>query len=624
MSMFSSYKTFQFVIFVILVFMLCFGVFTIIYVALPRNPSIELRSNDLSIVPSDKLENIFWFVQLSDIHVSAHHDPNIVSDLKDFVYSIITIINPSLVLATGDLVDAKSRDGFSTNQNTEEWKKYYSILQETKIEDKIPWLDLRGNHDCFDVKNVKHESNRFSNYSAMGKKHNLKSYMYLHKANFGTYSFIGIDACPEPGLKRPFNFFGILTDRDVAELTLMARETVSHNFTIWFAHYPTATLAVNYDTTLKPALKISNSLAYLCGHLHHLGGITYTMYSRQPDGYLELELADWKVNRRYRIMAIDHDLASFVDTNYMNWPVILVTNPKEARLSAPYVEPLRRMIYSTHIRILIFSPHYIDNVIARVDGIELMASSRHIEGPLFVIKWDPSHYAKGIHTLQIEVSSDGQISLKTSLFSLDGQFPLYSIVSNYILSSHPSSFIFYQYYIFWVIFIILILLSLFSPPILETYLDILYWTKPLKRYTHLKILWLIANIYPVIGPWCIGVVNSHFSLGTIYLYGIQLPSGFIHFYYMYGIALEQLLTFNIPCTLILILKAWGNKVKKRYRNLACFLYYGIIFYQMKRCYLFVRWLGMIGCLVNPPITWTLVLFLYLYSIVAKKSTKQSI
>ena len=616
------FRNFLFVTFLIIALLLFFGIYSIFDTS--RILSSDLRSNDLDFVPSDKFENIFWFVQLSDIHVSAYHDSNIASDLKDFIFSIITTINPAIVLVTGDLVDAKSQDGFSTHQNTEEWKVYYSILQETKILDKIPWLDLRGNHDCFDVKSTKHESNRFSNYSAMGKKHKLNSYMYIHKPKYGTYSFIGIDACPEPGLKRPFNFFGILSDRDVAQLALMAQQSVSHNHTIWFSHYPTATLAINYYTSLKPVLASSNCLAFLCGHLHHLGGVTYTLYSRQPDGYLELELADWKVNRRYRIMAIDHDLASFVDTNYMKWPVILVTNPKEASLSAPIVEPLIRMKYSTHIRVLIFSPHSIDSCVARIDGIELTGSSRHVQGPLYVINWDPNHFAHGLHTLQIQVNSTGLITSKTSSFSLDGQVPLYSIISYYILSSHPPTILFFLYYTFWFINMVLILFVLFAPSEVEDYIKILYWTRALKKYSQVKMIWLIANIYPIFGPWSIGIVNSHFSLGIVYLHGIQMPSSFIPLYYMYGIALEQLLTFNIPCIFILIVTAWGNKIERSLRYLSCLVFYSIIIYHMKRCYQFMRWIGMIGCLLNPPITWMLVLFLHTYSTIVKKNVKLTV
>ena len=42
----------------------------------------------------------------------------------------------------------------------------------------------------------------------------------------------------------------------------------------------------------------SNGAAYLCGHLHNLLGAMPVMYGRHPNGMLELELADWKVNRK--------------------------------------------------------------------------------------------------------------------------------------------------------------------------------------------------------------------------------------------------------------------------------------------------------------------------------------
>lgn len=37
--------------------------------------------------------------------------------------------------------------------------------------------------------------------------------------------------------------------------------------------------------------------AYLCGHLHTMGGVVPQMYTLQHSGFLELELADWKDNR---------------------------------------------------------------------------------------------------------------------------------------------------------------------------------------------------------------------------------------------------------------------------------------------------------------------------------------
>lgn len=38
-------------------------------------------------------------------------------------------------------------------------------------------------------------------------------------------------------------------------------------------------------------------MAYMCGHLHKLGGLVPKMYTLQQAGFLELELGDWKDNR---------------------------------------------------------------------------------------------------------------------------------------------------------------------------------------------------------------------------------------------------------------------------------------------------------------------------------------
>lgn len=56
------------------------------------------------------------------------------------------MINPSVVLASGDLTDAKTRDNIGSKQFETEWVYYKSILNECKIQEKTVWLDIRGNH----------------------------------------------------------------------------------------------------------------------------------------------------------------------------------------------------------------------------------------------------------------------------------------------------------------------------------------------------------------------------------------------------------------------------------------------------------------------------------------------
>ena len=53
---------------------------------------------------------------------------------------------------------------------------------------------------------------------------------------------------------------------------------------------------------------------------------------------------------RYRVLAVDHDMFSFVDQNQGHWPVVMVTNPKHASMMSSNHEPLWRMMKSTHIR----------------------------------------------------------------------------------------------------------------------------------------------------------------------------------------------------------------------------------------------------------------------------------
>ena len=54
-------------------------------------------------------------------------------------------------------------------------------------------------------------------------------------------------------------------------------------------------------------------------------------------------------------MAVDNDLVSFVDTQIHaneseDWPLVLITNPKNSAFLLPNKEPANRIILSSHIR----------------------------------------------------------------------------------------------------------------------------------------------------------------------------------------------------------------------------------------------------------------------------------
>ena len=74
------------------------------------------------------------------------------SRLVDFEYfcdKVIETINPSVVLATGDLTDARTDNLLGSSQHLKEWIWYKNALVKNNIANRTVWLDIRGNHGQF-------------------------------------------------------------------------------------------------------------------------------------------------------------------------------------------------------------------------------------------------------------------------------------------------------------------------------------------------------------------------------------------------------------------------------------------------------------------------------------------
>ena len=143
----------------------------------------------------------------------------------------------NLICCAGDLTDGKAIDSMGSDQFVVEWEHYKTVLEETKITEKTVWLDIRGNHDNFNVPGVSSQRSFYHRFSVQGKKHE-RSYMYTlslkGKDSTTNYSFIAVDACLNPGPRRPFNFIGSITDDQFKILQNFEEESRSSNGTIWF------------------------------------------------------------------------------------------------------------------------------------------------------------------------------------------------------------------------------------------------------------------------------------------------------------------------------------------------------------------------------------------------------
>ncbi|XP_012865734.1 PREDICTED: transmembrane protein 62 isoform X1 [Dipodomys ordii] len=577
----------------------------------PRGP---LRTHP---APGPGDGNIFWGLQISDIHLSRFRDRGRAVDLEKFCSETVDIIQPALVLATGDLTDAKTKEQLGSSQHEIEWQTYQGILKKTRVMEKTKWLDIKGNHDAYNIPSLESINNYYRKYSAVRKD---GSFHYVHRTPFGNYSFISLDATPNPGPKRPYNFFGILDEERMNELLLLAKESSQSNHTIWFGHYTTSTIL-----SPSPGIRtiMSSATAYLCGHLHTLGGLMPVLHTRHLQGTLELEVGDWKDNRRYRIFAFDHDLFSFADLTFDKWPVVLITNPKPLLYTCAGHEPLERLLHSTHIRILAFSISSIASVTVKIDGVNL-GQATHLSGPIFILKWNPRAYSNGTHNIEVTVQdSAGRNKKAHHTFSVQG--------SSHLTFNPLASFVLLTDHCLLgrVLFALIALIQLTTlityrylayPELKEPPGFIKLTSFSLHVLSKINIFYysvLFLTMYTVFGPWFFGEIIDG-KLGYCFSFGMFIDGHFLQGSLTFISGILQLVFFNIPLMAYL---CWSLLQRCFGHNLRSHLHQGkylkivpvhllmllLYIWQIYSCYFLHVTYGTVALLFSPLRTWLTLL-----------------
>ncbi|KDP26912.1 hypothetical protein JCGZ_18070 [Jatropha curcas] len=359
-------------------------------------------------------ESVIWVVQLSDLHFSVHH-PDRALDFKKFVGPALQMINPCLVLITGDLTDGKSEDLLIMKQNEDEWLEYQNVMQDVVKRsglDKNIFYDLRGNHDNFGVPVAGGSFDFFSKYSIngqLGRSGNVNSVTV--ETGKRKHLFVGLDTTMSVGLRGPTNLFGHPTDQILTQIDSQLSQWDLQNkpvTKISFGHFPLSFSGSSHSGKSLKDIFLNQSLSvYLCGHLHTRFGknlkrhhqsiqnflssqnlfqfnmhqIPFGSYKNcsfgalPPEEFWEWEMGDWRKSRAMRIMAIDRGHVSYLDIDFKSGAkktIVLPTFPLDSRFMSAsswhQKYECQHMVPSSYetVRVLVFSVFPIVSVVARI------------------------------------------------------------------------------------------------------------------------------------------------------------------------------------------------------------------------------------------------------------------
>jgi len=489
---------------------------------------------------NDAYSGLTWFLQISDVHISHKHQER-TDQFKEFVDEYLEVFKPDLVLCTGDLTDAKVQGGMASKQVLSEWESYYNVVSSRNLD--IPWLDIRGNHDNLNVLNRSSHFNYFRNYSSMGRKGELESYLFSKRLRGQNYNFVALDATLDVGMRFPLNFIGDISEHQQQKIRALLDQIDEKDVNIFFGHYPSSTVRQK-EFLLET---VNSGLVYLNGHLHDLSSFRVEkLYSFHGDQNLELELVDWKHNRAYRLLAVDQQFLSFTDLRFGQWPVILPTLPKNSEFLLVKKEPDFKESEWNKIRILVFSPSKITSVKVYLDDSEdELVAVQQGQGPLYTCTWNPKKYRTGLHTMRVTAQDNlNRTNYIIQTFALDksAAVQFYLPFSSFVLGASFSKFFQICYGVAAVISIFYLptlklltsltqqrKLPIFLTDILHKMLQFCYFRK-CNCVASVKPLFYFFTLFPAylaVGPWVYGslVEDSH---GAAFAWGTFVNSQYLN------------------------------------------------------------------------------------------------
>ena len=223
-------------------------------------------------------DKVFWFIQVSDVHIGTDGDLD-SGNLQWLVTEGKNVINPSFIVVSGDLTDSTDGNwlGWPDGPYQSEWDEYKAILQGNV--DATFYYDIPGNHD--------HYNDQYFDYyranSIQGQATGQTQLSWTRELPIGKYHFLGINTADNTGSSFSiFSPYGDHAGLDSSELAFINAQLSANpisDLVMVFGHHPLVSTGNSSDTYVYYGLP--EFLSYMDTYFSSLYGYGHTHNSSE-------------------------------------------------------------------------------------------------------------------------------------------------------------------------------------------------------------------------------------------------------------------------------------------------------------------------------------------------------
>lgn len=370
-----------------------------------------------SAVYSRDGNRIFWILHVSDTHIGAQIIIGIYNEVERFQWLLsegIGVIDPYLVVVTGDLVDGSPFGVPGSGQDVGEWTDYREMVDDAGMTTDL-YLDLAGNHDGYGDEGLTH----YLEYSLNGETFGQTTRAITLSFPFGEYLIYGAATPGEDGARFIDN--AEWSAAELADLTQALAGHASSDLSLVFGHHP---LTHPINGNHAESLVLEHRAMYFHGHSHQYGSYLLNGVWTAQVNTLGKGRTD-----NVAVIAVDSNAVSYAATSTEDpWPFVVITAPADRRLDSgaesPYAYPVCSTGDRNPVRALVFDLNTVSAVTVAAAGGEAVAMTQDAQEPrLWHGEWDASGLTPGEITLTVTASGSETRSSEVTVLLEDVPCP---------------------------------------------------------------------------------------------------------------------------------------------------------------------------------------------------------